>query len=184
MRRAAILFAIGAGGGLIGDQGHVASGTTRYLDRGVPFIWESAFWFVLLVGGATVALGELRLRLAPPRPGGGWRAGVAAVAAVVGLYALTALLRDQPLGPTTALVASLAAVMACVLADGRPALTCGALAAVNGTVFEAVLVRLEVFEYAADIDAFAGVPPWLPALYFAFGVAAARLAELLTPTRA
>lgn len=127
--RYAVLFLLGAAGGLIGDQGHVASGTTRYLDHGVPFVWESALWFPLLVGAATLALGEIRLRLARPRPGGGVRAGVAAVACIIGLYAVTALVRDQPLGPATALVFALA--------------------------------------------------PWLPALYFAFGVVAARLGELL-----
>lgn len=179
MRRSAVLFALGAAGGLIGDQGHIASGTTRYLDHGVPFIWESPFWFVLLVGGATVALGEIRLHLGPARAVGGWREGAGGAAAVVGLYALTAVLRDQPLAPTTALVVAVATVITCVLADGRPALTCGALAAFNGTFFEVVLVRLDIFEYAEDIDLLAGVPPWLPALYFAFGVVAARLAELL-----
>ena len=35
------LFALGAAGGLIGDAGHVASGTTRYLSHALPFIWKS-----------------------------------------------------------------------------------------------------------------------------------------------
>ena len=61
--RLAILFLIGAAGGLIGDQGHVESGTTEYLSDAVPFIWESALWFPLLVGLGTVAVGVTRLRL-------------------------------------------------------------------------------------------------------------------------
>ena len=178
-----VLFLLGAAGGLVGDQGHVVSGTTTYLDRGVPFVWESALWFPLLVGGATAALGWIRLRLGPAREEGGLRMGAAAVASVIGLYAVTAVVRDVPLGPATALVTCLAVVIACVFADGRPALTCGVLAAVNGTVFEIVLVEVGVAEYAEDIDALAGVAPWLPALYLAFGVVAARLAELLTTPR-
>jgi len=94
------LFALGAAGGLLGDQGHVASGTTAYLpsSKGVPFVWESPLWFPALVGLLTASLAEARLRLAPTRRAGGAEDGVAAVAAVLGLYALTALIRHQPLG--------------------------------------------------------------------------------------
>src|SRR5690242_19443230 len=79
----ATLFLIGAVGGLIGDAGHVQSGTTTYLDDTTPFVWRSALWFPILVGLATASLGELRLRLGPARPGFDPRTGVAAIAAVL-----------------------------------------------------------------------------------------------------
>jgi hypothetical protein len=173
------LFAIGAAGGLIGDEGHVASGTTRYISHALPFVWKSQLWFPLLVGGATCALAELRLALAPARAEGGLRDGVAAVASVVGLYALTALLRHDPLGPSTALCYALAALTAWHFADGRAALACGVIAALIGPATEIVIVAAGLSEYGDGVDGLAGVAPWLPALYFAFGVVAARLGELL-----
>jgi hypothetical protein len=172
------LFAVGALGGLVGDQGHVASGTTVYLQHGVPFVWRSAIWFPMLVGTATAAAAELRLRLGRTRPGDALEAA-GAIAAVIGIYAVTALVRHQPLGPATALVAALAVLVAARLADGPPGLLCGAAAALGGTAVEVVMVKAGVFRYADAIDPLAGVPPWLPALYFAFGVVAARLGEIL-----
>jgi len=174
------LFALGAAGGLLGDQGHVASGTEVYLSasRGVPFVWESPLWFPALVGLLTASLAELRLRISPARRVGRPEDGVAAVAAVLGLYALTALIRHQPLAPVTVLVYALAAVAWRALGDGAPAAACGVLAALVGVTVEIALVAAGVFEYAPGIDRLAGVPPWLPALYFAFGVAVARLGEL------
>ena len=176
-----VLFALGAAGGLVGDAGHVQSGTTTYLDRGVPFVWDSAIWFVAMVGTGTVALAWIRTRLGPLRPAS-VRDGVIGVAAVIGIYAVTAALRDAALLPATAVVFCLAAVVLATMADG-PALTCAALAAVNGTVIEIVLVEAGVFEYAEDIDVLFGVAPWLPGIYLAFGVVAARLAELLLRPR-
>ena len=61
----ALLFVIGAGGGLIGDMCHVESGTTVYLEDPLPYVWKSQLWFPFMVGGGTVALGWLRVRLGP-----------------------------------------------------------------------------------------------------------------------
>ena len=179
------LFALGATGGLLGDQGHVASGTTHYLSvaHDVPFVWESPIWFPALVGALTVTIAKLRARVAPVRAGGPWSDGVGAVAAVVGLYAVTALVRHDALGPSTVVVYALAALTWRVLGAGWPAALCGVIAAVAGVVAEIVLVAAGVFEYAGAIDALAGVPPWLPGLYFAFGAVVARLAELAAADR-
>jgi hypothetical protein len=174
------LFAIGAAASLVGDQGHVASGATRYLDHGVPFIWESALWFPLMVGAGTVALAAVRLRLAPARSDLGLREAAAGIAAVSAIYAVTALVRDEPLGPATALVFALASLVTARFADDRSALVCGLLAVVAGTTTEIVMSAAGVFEYAHDIDPLAGVPPWLPALYFSFGVVSARLGEVFS----
>jgi hypothetical protein len=172
------LFALGAAGGLVGDEGHVASGTTRYLSHALPFVWKSQLWFPLLVGGATCAVAEVRLALGPARAEGGIAEGAAAVASIVGLYALTALVRHSPLEPATALIYALAALVARRFADGRAALACGVLAAVLGPVTEIVLVAAGLCEYTSGVDGLFGVAPWLPALYFAFGIVGARLAEL------
>ncbi len=52
------------------------------------------------------------------------------------------------------------------------------LAAVVGPAVEAVIAVAGLARYADDSDALFGVAPWLPALYFAFGVVAALLAEI------
>ena len=59
---------------------------------------------------------------------------------------------------------------------------CGVLAAVIGPVVEIVLVEVGVFAYGADSDGLSGVGPWLPPLYFAFGVVVALLGELCAET--
>jgi hypothetical protein len=178
----AILFAIGAAGGLIGDAGHVQAGTTTYLDDS-PKLWDSAIWFPILVGLATASLAELRLRLGRPRPGFDVRVGAGAIAAVLGIYAVTALVYDGPEEPATALVFALAVLVVCWLADGRPALVCGIAAAIVGPVAEIAIVKLDLAEYAPSADTLFGVPLWLPALYLAFGVVVARLAELMVARR-
>jgi hypothetical protein len=179
-----VLFAVGAAGGLVGDAGHVQSGTTTYLDDATPFIWESALWFPILVGLATASLGELRLRLGPARAGFEPRLAIAAIAAVLAIYAVTALVHDGPEGPATVLVWGLAVLLAYWLDGGTPALVCGLAAAVAGPLAEIVIVELDLAEYADTADGLAGVALWLPALYFAFGYVAARLAELLVARRA
>lgn len=177
--RLAILFAIGAIGGLVGDQGHVKSGTTEYLSDAVPFVWESALWFPLLVGLGTVAVGVTRLRLGHLTPNPSWRDGVIGIVAVIGLYALTALLRGEPLSPATVLCFCIAVLICLRIGGGIPAVICGVLAAITGTVAEIVLVEIDAAAYAEELDTLGGVAPWLPALYLAFGFVAARLAELL-----
>jgi hypothetical protein len=177
-----ILFAIGAAGGLVGDAGHVQAGTTTYLDD-TPTIWKSSIWFPTLVGLATAMLGELRLRLGPPRAGFDVHVGAGAIAAVLGIYALTALVHDEPEVPATALVLALAVIVVCWFADGWPAFACGLAVAIAGPVAEIAIVRLDLAEYAESADSLFGVAIWLPALYLAFGVVAARLAELIVARR-
>jgi hypothetical protein len=182
-RELLLLFAIGAAGGLVGDAGHVQAGTTAYLDDTIPFVWESALWFPILVGLATASIGTLRLHLGPARPGFDARTGVAAIAAVLALYALTALTYDEPEGPATTLVVMLAALIACWLDGGRAALVCGLAAAIVGPLAEIAIVELELAEYSPAADSLGGVALWLPALYFAFGFVDARLTELVVARR-
>jgi hypothetical protein len=178
-----VVFAIGAAGGLVGDAGHVQAGTTEYLDDSLPFIWESALWFPLIVGLATASLAEIRLRLAPPRPGLDLRAGAGGIAAVIGIYALTAVLYEKPELPVTVLITTLAALVVVWLADGPPALVCGFVAAVAGPLVEIAVVGADLARYHEAADSLLGVAPWLVPLYFAFGVVAARLGELAVARR-
>ena len=80
------------------------------------------------------------------------------------------------------LIYVLAAITWCVLGDGSAAI-CGALAAIGGPIVEAVLAKVGLFRYADDSDALFGVAPWLPALYFAFGVVVALLGEIAAKDR-
>ena len=181
-RQALALFLIGAAGGLVGDACHVASGTTAYLDDSLPFIWKSQLWFPLAVGLATVLTGELRLRLGPPRPGHDPVEAVAAIASVIALYALTAVVTGEEPLSATVLVWALALVIAARFGGGLPALACAVSAAVLGPVAEIVIVEAELARYSHSGDGLFGVAEWLPALYFAFGIVAARLAEILADT--
>lgn len=177
-RQALFLFVIGAAGGLVGDACHVASGTTEYLDTSLPFIWKSQLWFPLAVGLATVATGDLRLRLGPAREDGDWVEGAAAIGSVIALYALTAVVTDEDPLTSTVLIWTLAIVIAARFGGGRPAIICAVLAAVLGPLAEILVVETDLARYSPSADGLGGVAEWLPALYFAFGVVASRLAEL------
>jgi hypothetical protein len=170
------LFVVGAAGGLVGDMCHVVSGTTRYLEDPLPYVWRSQLWFPLMVGAGTAALGWIRVRVARPgEVGGSLRDAVLMIAAVIGLYALTALVRGEPQDVAIVIVYATATVICACFARDRADLACGLLAALFGVTAEVVLAAADVFEYASDVSRVAGVASWLPALYVAYGVAAARL---------
>ncbi|CAN5192174.1 hypothetical protein BH24ACT23_BH24ACT23_00520 [soil metagenome] len=179
------MLGVGAVGGLVGDACHVEAGTTVYLDESLPFIWNSQLWFPVAVGLATVATGELRLRLGPARAETAAPLGesAAAIAAVLGIYALTAILTGENPLAATVLVWALAILVAVRFGGGGPALACAALAAVLGPLAEIGVVELDLASYSPEADGLAGVAEWLPALYFAFGIVAARLAEITTSRR-
>lgn len=179
----AALFAIGAAGGLIGDMCHVESGTTVYLEDPLPYVWKSQLWFPLMVGAGTAALGWIRVRIGDPAkpapPGDRRREAALMIAAVLGLYALTALVRGEPQPAAIVLVYAVAGLIAARFATGTGDLVCALLAAVFGVGTEIVLSAADVFAYADDVARFAGVATWLPALYLAYGVVAGRLGLLL-----
>jgi hypothetical protein len=179
---AVFLFFLGAVASLVGDHSHVATGTLEYLSFAVPFVWSSPIWFPLLVALATVSIAELRLRMPALRTSVTARQGLAGVAAVVGIYVTTALVHTAPAVPANALIYALAVITWCALGDRWGAI-CGLIAAVVGPVVEAVVAAAGLSRYADDSDALFGVAPWLPALYFAFGVVAALLAEIGSLTR-
>ncbi|RJQ76800.1 hypothetical protein D5S17_17225 [Pseudonocardiaceae bacterium YIM PH 21723] len=175
--QALLVFLLGAAAGLIGDAGHVLSGTTRYLDTGgVPFLWESPFWFPLAIGLATVALTELSLRNPGPTRPADWSDAAAIVATVLGAYALTTLEPEGPWLPTTVFIWAIG-ILAWKhfgQASARAAVI-GAITAIVGSSAEIGLYANGVFTYSESINVLAGVPPWLPGLYFAFGSASVLL---------
>jgi hypothetical protein len=133
-----------------------------------------------MVGAGTAALGWIRLRLgpAPEGVGEGAREAVAMIASVLALYALTALVRGEPQPVAVVLIYGVAALICTRFARSRADLLCGVLAALFGVTTEIVVAAAGVFEYAGDVAQFAGVASWLPALYVAYGVVAARLGVL------
>ncbi len=172
------LFLLGAVASLVGDHSHVVTGTTVYFTDAVPFVWSSPIWFPTMVGAATVSLAELRLHLPDPRTTVTARQGLAGIAAVIGTYVTTALVHSAPAVPSTTLIIAMAVITWCVLGD-KPSIVCGVLAAIFGPIVEIVLAKADVFAYNADSDGLFGVALWLPALYFAFGVVVALLAEIV-----
>ena len=182
----AALFAIGAIGGLIGDMCHVVSGTTVYLEDPLPYIWKSQLWFPLMVGGGTAALGWIGVRFgataAGPELDDPRREAAAMIASVLGLYALTAIVRGEPSAVGIVLCYSVAGLICARFARDRVDWLCAGLATVFGVGTEMVLSAAGVFEYAGDIEQIIGVAAWLPALYLAYGVVAARLGVLLAGT--
>lgn len=176
----AALFVVGAAGGLVGDMCHVVSGTTRYLEDPLPYVWRSQLWFPLMVGGGTAALGWVRVRFASRAAvGGPTRQAVLMIASILGLYALTAIVRGEPQDVAVVLVYAVAAVICASFATGPADLACGVLAAFFGVATEIVLAAAGVFEYADDVSQVAGAASWLPALYVAYGVVAGRLGLLV-----
>jgi hypothetical protein len=178
---AAFLFVLGAVASLVGDHGHVSTGTTEYLSHAVPFVWSSPIWFPILVGLGTVSVAELRLHLPAVRTSVTARQGLGGVAAVLAIYAITALAHTAPAVPVNALVYALAVITWCALGDRYGAL-CGVIAAVGGPVVEALIAAAGIAHYAEGSDGLFGVAPWLPALYFTFGVVVSLLAEIATTT--
>lgn len=162
----------------MGDAGHVASGTTRYLWDDVPTIWRSAVWFPVLVSGGVLAMAAAGRALAgrlPPARIRSRRDVLPAAAAILALYALTAALRGESETVSVVLVASLAVLVWGVWDPSPGAALAGLVAAVLGPLAEIGIVALGAAEYTQGSDSLAGVAPWLPALYFAAGAVAFRL---------
>lgn len=167
---------------LAGDASHVASGTTHYKWDGVPTIWKSAIWFPLLVAGGVLALADTGRRLSARFPAVRTRSRadvVPAAAAVLGLYALTAVLKGQSATVSVVLTAAVAVVIWSVWDPSPGAALGGLIAALAGPLAEIGVVAIGAAEYAPDSDGLGGVAPWLPCLYFAAGAVAFRLWDAL-----
>ena len=178
-----VLFAIGAAGGLVGEAALLGAGTPRYLGDTMPFVWESQLRFPLLVELATASRGELRLS---SRPGPlristrGWASPLSQRCSPC-----TRSPRSSTTSPTGAVEYSghHARAPDRLLARRRGGVLCGVVAAFVGPLAEVVIVELELARFAEAAYSLFGVALWLPALDLAFGVVAARLADLLVSAR-
>lgn len=167
-----VVFLLGFGIGLAGDASHVASGTTAYDWDGVPTLWKSAIWFPFLVGLAVLGAAEVGHRIGLPVRVRTRTDVVGAAAAVLGLYAFTALLRGQPSTVTVVLCGAVAVAIWAWWDPSPRAFWIAAGAAVLGPVAEMLVSAAGAAHYANDSDSLAGVAPWLPCLYFAAGAVA------------
>ena len=182
MATALKVFALGFVVGLAGDACHVASGTTTYEWDGVPEIWNSQIWFPFLVAGAVLAMAWLAERAGLPKVNARGRVdAVRGAALVLALYALTALLKDEPATVTVLLTGAIAIAIWSWWDPSPEAFAIATIAAVLGPAAEIFLVEIDAAAYVTDDDLF-GVAPWLPCLYFAAGAVASGLwAAIETP---
>jgi hypothetical protein len=180
---APVVALLGAGIALAGDACHVASGTTHYDVDGMPTVWKSALWFPFAVGLSVLGAAWLADRLALPAVRRRTRLDVpAGAAAVLALYALTAVLRHQPMTVSVVLTGALAVLVWAWWDPSPGALAFAVAAAVLGPLGEIVVSHAGLAHYAADADGLGGVAPWLPSIYFAAGAVASRLwSALQTP---
>jgi hypothetical protein len=180
---AGTIVLLGAVVALAGDACHVASDTTHYEWDGVPTIWRSAIWFPFLVAGGVLGLAitgrDLRQRFPPTRRRVATDV-LPAAAAVLALYALTAVVHDEPDTVSIVLTAAIAILIWGVWDPSPGAALGGAIAAVAGPLAEIVIVTIGAASYAPDSDQLAGVAPWLPCLYFAAGAVAFRLWDAIS----
>jgi hypothetical protein len=172
---AVVVAVLGGGLALAGDACHVASGTTHY-DADLPAVWRSAIWFPVAVGLAVLAGAWVADRAHLPAARRRTRADVpAGAAAVLALYALTAVLRHQPMTVSVVLTGAIAVLVWAWWDPSRGALLTAVLAAVLGPVAEMGVSQAGLAHYAADADGLGGVAPWLPSIYFAAGAVTCRL---------
>ena len=172
---AVTIAVLGGGIALAGDACHVVSGTTHY-DKDWPAIWHSAFWFPLAVGLGILALAWTadRMRFTPTKR----RTRVdipAGAAAVLALYALTAVLRHQPTTVSVVLTGALAVLVWAWWDPSAGSLLTGVVVAVVGPLAEIAVSHASLAHYAADADGLGGVAPWLPSIYLAAGAVSAQL---------
>jgi hypothetical protein len=169
------IFGLGFVVALAGDATHVASGTTEYL-WDLPVIWRSAFWFPFAVGAAVVAAAHAAERWGPP-PAKTHSLAEAAqgAASVAALYALTAVVHDDPATVSVTLTAAIAVAIWAWWDPSPRALTTALAAAVLGPAAEIGVVALGASQYAPSADGLLGVAEWLPCLYFAAGAVASGL---------
>jgi hypothetical protein len=175
---AVVIAALGFAVGLAGDACHVASGTTHYDWDGVPAIWRSAIWFPVLVAGAVLAaawLAERQSAKLPPVRRHTRGDVIAGAAGVLALYALTAALKGQPETVSVTLTGAIAVLIWRWWDPSTGALVVALAAAAAGPLVEIGVVAAGAASYAGDSDGLAGVPLWLPCLYFAAGAVASRL---------
>lgn len=173
------IFALGFSVSLIGDACHVSSGTTEYLWSGVPNIWRSGVWFPFLVGASVVGAARAGIAAQLPTRRRTRQDLMLAVAAVLALYAFTAMLRGTPTEVAITSCGGIAVVIWRWWDPSRATLVVALATAVVGPLAEILLVAVGAARYASDSRGLFGVAPWLPCLYFAAGAVASGLWKVI-----
>lgn len=175
--RAAIVVAIGVVIAPVGDWGHVESGTTSYIWDPSPHVGHSSFWFLPSIAGVIVVAELVRPRLTSVfgEDVSRFRArdAVGAAAGVMLIYAASSLVFDAQLAIATIALTAGALFVWSVVDGTATGFVMGLMVAAIAVTGEIVLVAVDSFRYAPQIDDLIGVAPWLPALHFSFGVAIA-----------
>ena len=188
LRRTTILFLLGAVLGTLGDSTHVLSGTEIYSQSALilPVLGTPA-WVPVLFGSVAVVLGfllpffrALFEEECVERPGSPDRRQL-----ILGLGCFLALWASSgfvplPTGGARDLVLANAAILMWLIFDRRPVgVALGLGVAALGTCAESLLVHNHVFHYADGSSNVAGVPSWLPWLYFSASVAVGNVGRAL-----
>lgn len=171
-----ILALLGATVGTVLDGFHTWSGTTSYPS---PVFLKAAWWVPLLFGVAFASLGSLFsiLRARDRRPAPSPRAALLGFVAFAALYFASGFLPAPNAVKLAVLLGGGAA--AWWLVDRSPAaILTGIAAAIAGPLTEITLVHIGAFSHLQPD--FAGIPMWLPALYFASGPAGGPFARFVT----
>ena len=94
---------------------------------------------------------------------------------MLALYALTAVLRHQPMTVSVVLTGAIAVLIWAWWDPSPGALAFAVVAAVVGPLAEIGVSHAGWAHYASDADGLWGVAPWLPSIYFAAGAVTCRL---------
>lgn len=179
---AGTVFALGFAVSLLGDAGHVLSGTTAYTLSWMPSLFYSAIWFPFSVASSMLGVALLGRRLGLPGALRTRAQAWLAVGLLLALYWRTALLRGESTLYACGLVAALALAIALWWDRSPRALALGLAGALLGPLAEIGCVAMGAARYAEDSSSLWGVAPWLPALYFAAcSVASGLWSALETP---
>jgi len=142
----------------------------------VPEIWNSGIWFPFLVSGGVLFAAWSAERADLPAVKTRNRADVAIGASLVlALYALTAMLNEQPVTVSVVLTGAIAVAIWAWWDPSPGALMVATAAAIVGPLVEIAIVAIGAASYGDSTDGLAGVAHWLPCLYFAAGAVASRL---------
>jgi hypothetical protein len=192
--RLALLLALGAVLGPVGDLFHVLSRTDGYPPAGpgqLRIIGLLPLWVPALFAGATPAiafgnaaadrwLASLASSPAPRRPGlRTWGRVLAGLLALLAIWAASGFLPLATGGPKDAVIAALSLAVWYALDRTWQGLALGLATAILSTPVEMLLVHAGAFYYYPEATNFLGVPSWLPWIYFTASVSVGNFGRAL-----
>lgn len=186
---ALLLFLGGALLGTLGDFFHVVTQTDGYQSPLYPLPGSGQpFWVPFLFGSAGLGIGLshpfIGRRLGQkPRMGKSWMDVIAGILAFLFLYACSGFLSLETGGAKDAFLI-IGALLVWVIFDRTwQGIVLGLSTALIGTSFEIFLSYIGGFYYYPHAANFAGVPSWLPWLYFPASITVGNAGRFLTLPR-